>query len=363
MSSNCFNKSLESPYIFCKKNNNINKELKEKHTIKNENYKKFNKKLKIKILSILLLIISITLFVYFIRNKNYKINDSRKINKNNNQNISNFNNSQQNKMKHAILLLSSYGVDYLNNFLVQFKNDSRFDIYIHLEGKSQIDYENGETIINSNIKYCKHIHQSKRFSIGMVDAMYDIMSIANTNYNYDFYHFFSESCYLVKSLDYFYKYFERNKIYSYIRHFLHNNFLYNNQSFLLYKGSQWMSINNDIMKKLIKRKNLFIKYKKEIENGIIKIVGGAPDEFIIQHIIIRDICKGLSLDKCNVKNTNLRFIRWSNCSKEYCPNLLDISNVSEEELNYIINNYLVIRKINYKNPKAIELINKIKSLS
>ena len=59
-----------------------------------------------------------------------------------------------------------------------------------------------------------------------------------------------------------------------------------NQSYLLYKGSQWMSINDDIMKKLLKRKNLFIKYKKEIEKGIIKIINGAPDEFIIQHIII-----------------------------------------------------------------------------
>ena len=58
--------------------------------------------------------------------------------------------------------------------------------------------------------------------------------------------------------------------------------------------------------------------------------------------------------------------------KEYLKNaisyiiiwdLLDISNVSEEEINYIIKYCFVIRKINYKNPKAIELINKIKSLS
>ena len=195
-----------------------------------------------------------------------------------------------------------------------------------------------------------------------MDAMYDIMSIANSKYNYDFYLFFSESCYLFKSLDYIYNYFEKNKLYSYVYHFIHNDFLYNNQSYLLYKGSQWMSINNDIMKKLLKRKNLFIKYKKEIEKGIIKIIDGAPDEFIIQHIIIKDICKE-TLEKCNVKNKNLRFIGWYNCFKQSCPNLLDISNVSEEEINYIIKNCFVIRKINYKNPKAIELINKIKSLS
>ena len=38
----------------------------------------------------------------------------------------------------------------------------------------------------------------------------------------------------------------------------------------------------------------------------------------------------------SVKNNNLRFIRWLNCSNEYCPNLLDISDVLEEEINYII---------------------------
>ena len=196
----------------------------------------------------------------------------------------------------------------------------------------------------------------------MVDAMYDIMSIANSKYNYDFYHFFSESCYLVKSLDYIYNYFFNNKLNSYVEHFIHNNFLYKNQPNLLYKGSQWMSLNNVIVKKLLKRKDLFIKYKKEIKKGIIKIDYGAPDEFIFQHIIVKDICKE-ETKKCNIIYNNLRFVRWRNCEKEYCPNFLNISNVSEEEINYIRKKFLVIRKINYKDPKAIELIKKIKSLS
>ena len=335
-------------------NKNINnKKLKENNTRKSGKYK-FFKKLKLKIYGVLILIISITSFVYFFRNKNYK-NDLFSIKNNKNK-------RQKNKMKHAILVLSSYGIDYLNNFLYQFNNDSRFDIYIHLAGKSQNDFEKGETILNSNIKYFNYIHNSTRFSVEMVDAMYDIMSIANSKYNYDFYHFFSESCYLVKSLDYIYNYFFNNKLNSYVNHFLQNNFLYNNQSNILYKGSQWMSLNDEIVKKLLKRKDLFIKYKKEIKKGIIKIINGAPDEFIFQHIIVKDICEG-TLEKCFVKNNNLRFIRWRNCQNEYCPNSLDVSNVSEEEINYIRKNCFVIRKINYKNPKAIELINKIKSLS
>ena len=343
-------------------NKNINnKKLKENSTKKSGN--KFFKKLKLKIYVVLIFIISITSFIYFFKNKNYNDWFSIKINKNKRQNISNFNNSTSNKMKHAILVLSSYGLDYLNNFLYQFNNDSRFDIYIHLAGKSQFDFENGETLINSNIKYLNYLHHSKRFSIKMVDAMYDIMSIAHSKYNYDFYHFFSESCYLVRSLDYIYNYFFNNKLNSYVHHFRQNDFLYNNQKNLLYKGSQWMSLNYEIVKKLIKRKDLFIKYKKEIKKGIIKLINGAPDEFFFQHIIVKDICEEKP-DKCNVTINNLRFIRWRNCNKKgNCPNYLDISNVSEEEINDIMKYSFVIRKINYKNPKAIELINKIKSLS
>ena len=358
MISDCFNKSLDDNDTFCRQNKNIknilnNKKLKENQSnINSNNSKKINKKVKLKIYSVFVLVISVSLLFFFFENKNNKINEwfSNKIDKN------------KGKMKHAILLLSSYGVDYLNNFLHQFNNDSRYDIYIHLEGKSLIDFKKGETILKSNIKYCNFIHKSKRFSMAMVDAMYDIMSIANSKYNYDFYHFFSESCYLVKSLDYIYNYFEKNKLYSYVEHFLDNYNLYNNQSNVLYKGSQWMSINSNIVNKLLKRKDLYKKYKKEIEKGIIKIIDGAPDEFILQHIIIKDICKGTP-QKCNVKYNNLRFVRWRNCNKEYCPNFLDVSNVSEEEINYISKKFLIIRKINYKNPKAIELINKIKNFS
>ena len=167
------------------KNIHNNKKLKENQSyISNKNNKKTIKKLKI--YSVFILFISVILFVYFI--KNFWISNKNKKNKSLN--------------KHAILLLSSYGVDYLNNFLYQFKNDSRFDIYIHLEGKSLDDFEKGEIILKSNIKYCNHIHNSKSFSMEMVDAMYDIMSIVNSKIYYDFYHFFSKRYYLVKSFDY-----------------------------------------------------------------------------------------------------------------------------------------------------------------
>ena len=130
--------------------------MKENHTKKCE-ISKYFKNLKLKFYSVLILVISISSFIYFIKNKNYKNNCLfNKI-----QNVSGF------KMKHAILVLSSYGLDYLNNFLYQFNNESRFDIYIHISGKSHIDFKNGGTKLNSNIKYINNIHNSTRFSIKM----------------------------------------------------------------------------------------------------------------------------------------------------------------------------------------------------
>ena len=123
-----------------------------------------------------------------------------------------------NNMKHAILLLSSYGIDYLNNFLAQFNNDKRFDIYIHLDGKSKMDVDNHSKIIISNIKYLGHIKNPKRFSIEMVDVMYELLIIANKAHYYDYYHFLSESCYLVKSLNKFYNFFVKNNLNSYLEY-------------------------------------------------------------------------------------------------------------------------------------------------
>ena len=265
-------------------------------------------------------------------------------------------------MKHAILLLSSYGIKYLNNFLRQFNNDKRYNIYIHYDGKTKKDIDRKKKILNSNIKYCQHKYKAKRFSIEMVDSMYELLSIAYKNDNYDYYHFFSESCYLIKSLDKFYNFFVDNNLNSYFSYNKNNYYLYKNQSNLLYKGSQWMSLHKNIVKKVLDNKDLYNKYKNEIKNNTIIINFGAIDEFIIQNMIIHDICNEKP-KKYNVINYNLRFTRWNDCNNIYCPNFLNIDNVSEYEINKIKENYLIIRKINYKDIKAIKLVYKLKNLS
>ena len=171
----------------------------------------------------------------------------------------------------------------------------------------------------------------------MVEAMLELLITANKTDNYDYFHYFSDSCYLIKTLDEFYEFFVLNRNKSYIYYFLSTkNYLYKNQSFKFYQGSQWMSLHSNIVHKLLDNINLFHKYKEEINKKTIQILFGAPDEFIFQHIIVNDICKGKP-QEYNIINRNLRFIRWR-CLKEYCPNYLDIDNISKEEIKDIKRN-------------------------
>ncbi len=314
-----------------------------------KNSKKYNE-FNLHFLSILhkiLTIISVYLLLCYISNNNNNLES----------------NNDNKAMKHAILLLSSYGINYMNNFLSQFNDDKRFDIYIHIDNQTKIDIEEKKIITKSNIKHIQHFYNSKKFSIEMVDIMLKLLIIADKKDNYDYFHYFSDSCYLITTLDEFYKFFAKNNKKTYISYFLGNNFLFKKNSFTLhtlYKGSQWMSLHSNMMHKLLDNLNLFNKYKEAIKDGTIKLAGGAPDEFIFTHIIVNDICEGKPL-KYDVINNNLRFTRWKDCEVIYCPNYLDLSKISEEEIKFIKNNnYLIIRKIDYKNYNSIDLVNRLK---
>jgi len=297
------------------------------------------------------MIINLYLFLCYGR-----INNNIIININDNKECNNTNNT----MKHAILLLSSYGINYMNNFLSQFNCDQRFDIYIHIDNQTKIDIERQKTITKSNIKYINHLYKAQKFSIEMVDIMFELLRIANKRDNYDYFHYFSDSCYLIRTLDEFYQFFEKNNNKTFVTYFLENKYLFKKIRFKLYKGTQWMSLHRNIMHRLLDSLNLFNKYKKAIRKNKIELIGGAPDEFIITHIIIHDICQG-EPQKYDVINNDLRYIRWKDCKNVYCPNYLDQLNVSEEEIKLIKkNNYLVIRKIDYKNFNAIDLVNRLK---
>jgi hypothetical protein len=127
----------------------------------------------------------------------------------------------------------------------------------------------------------------------MVKVMYLLLSKSNKKDKYKYYHFFSDSCYLVKSLDEFYNFFNGNN--SYFSFFPNKFSVYHNKSNILYKGSQWMSLHMSIVNEVLKRKYLFSQYEEEINKGTLTIYEGhgAFDEHIIQNIIISDIWMGI----------------------------------------------------------------------
>ena len=83
-------------------------------------------------------------------------------------------------------------------------------------------------------------------------------------------------------------------------------------------------------------------------NKTIRRIKGAGGEFIFIYSIIRDISKR-NPKKYNIIKNNLRYTKCSKCKEIHFPNYLDESNVSEKEIKVIKkNNFLVMRKINYK---------------
>ena len=181
----------------------------------------------------------------------------------------------------------------------------------------------------------------------MVKVMYILLSKSNKKDKYKYYHFFSDSCYLIKSLDEFYNLFNENN--SYFSFFPNKFNAYHNKSNILYKGSQGIPLHKSIVNEVLKKEYLFSQYEEEINQGALTIYAGygSFDEHIIQNIIISDICNG-NPKKYNIKSRNIRCTRWHNCSKEYCTNFLNIDNVDKKEINNIKNNFLIIRKINYQ---------------
>lgn len=83
------------------------------------------------------------------------------------------------------------------------------------------------------------------------------------------------------------------------------------------------------------------------------------EESVLHKIIINYISKG-NAEKCNITNKNLRYIRFNRTSSH--PDELNLDNVSKEEINFIVLNCFIIRKINYKDLKALKLIKAIKRI-
>ena len=117
-----------------------------------------------------------------------------------------------------------------------------------------------------------------------------------------------------------------------------------------------MSLYNNIVKKLIDNKDIYNYFKNKNGNIKIPLIYRCPEDSVLHKIIVNYICKG-NAEKCNITNKNLRYIRFNGKSH---PDELNLDNVSKKEINFIALNCFIIRKINYKDLKALKSIKAIK---
>ena len=146
-------------------------------------------------------------------------------------------------------------------------------------------------------------------------------------------------------------------LFCYIRYSKINKVHDKNVSETFIWGSQWMSLHNNIVKKLIDNKDIYNYFKNKNGNIKMPLIYICPDESVLQKIIVNYICKG-NAEKCNITNKNLRYIRFKR-SKSH-PDELNLDNAVKKEINFIALNCFIIRKINYKDLKSLKLIKAIK---
>ena len=279
-------------------------------------------------------------------------------------------------MKHAILILSSYGIDYLVNNIRQYaKYQDVFDIFIHVDGKTYSDikiaYENKAINIveyvsdwanMSNIKYVGHEYSGWRFSFELVLMEMHLFKRAIENGGYNTYHLTSDSCYLYKDIDVFLDFFGKNPDTNLIGLGMEFKKEIFDESLGLekkYKSSQWLSLSHKTLSKIIET-NLFDKIYQDWRNGLIDSPNyeGAYDEVVLQTYIANHIFN-------NINEENFwqaRYVLWADASPIGSPNTLDI-NLLERDIEldeWELNNAFWCRKIDYKNEKSMNFLNYLK---
>lgn len=251
-------------------------------------------------------------------------------------------------MKHAILLISSYGIEYLNHFIEQFNDCSDYDFYIHIDNKTYKEYQD---INNPNIKFIDHLYNCPRYSKNLVLIMFKLLQLSQKN-NYDYYHFFSDHCYFIQSSNVFFEKLNNSNNKSYLTYYLSNNF-YNDKQ--LYKSTQWMSLHKNIVNQLINYESLINKYLNAYDNKQIIINDGALDEIIIQNIIFENI---LQNDFSTIENNSYRYMdfEFGDSTK-----VLTFNEIHKYNLEYIYNNFYILRKIDYNNPNSIKFLETVQN--
>lgn len=239
-------------------------------------------------------------------------------------------------MKHAILIISSLGEDYLINCINQFKNDDDIYFFIHTDL-----YETNYT--NDHILYIGHKFHCKRFSRELADVMmFLINKVKECPMHFDYIHFFSDTCRLIVSVQTFKQFFINHNGYSFVQYGSRTD-KYSNMNY--YKGSQWISLHSSTYNQLTQKMYDDYMSKRRIVDSY--------DETVLQSIIIQQ------LKHENVWNKNLRYINYEILiDTGHAPTLNPqmIHNLSNDDILDIHNNCLIARKLDFKQPNYEETL-------
>ncbi len=116
-------------------------------------------------------------------------------------------------MKHAILILAHDNVQHLNDIVRWFDDD--FDIYIHIDKKSNIDHSQLPCNTNLHIYKKYYIHWG---GINIIKATLFLLRKASSLYSYNYYHLISGSDIPTKDINCF-KSFFLNSTHSFVDYF------------------------------------------------------------------------------------------------------------------------------------------------
>lgn len=235
-------------------------------------------------------------------------------------------------MKHCVLMLIHKDVELVNALLPLYPNS--WDIYIHIDKKSNITFKN--IVRLSNVVWI-----GKQIDVGwqtyeMVDAELLLLRTAYKQ-QYDYYHLVSGQCLPLRT---------ENEIDNIISQYKGKSFI--NKVFetrdgrkfeKFYFGSQWWSLSRETVDWIFNNYHRVEELDREYTKHLI-----SKDEFIFQTLLYNDVPEMLV-------NDNLRYIKFF---ASVHPQIVGIDKYDI----LMTSRFILTRKVDFENSK--ELINTVK---
>lgn len=239
-------------------------------------------------------------------------------------------------MKHAFLIMTHGNLPMLQ-YLVRCLDDSRNDIFVHIDSKAPFD---GSELVTteSKLMFVTDRIDAAWGDYSLVEIEMSLFRIAFDNGPYEYYHLMSGTDILIKSQNYIHEFCKENNGKEFIafsrisekdlkwrfnhrfvftRHFREERLMYRlirgahlrlqdlfcpkQENIEVKKGSQWCSVTNDFVLYLLSRGH---EIKRLFDRTF------APDEMVMQTLSWNSPFKDRIYDSRESACGNMRYIRW-----------------------------------------------------